>query len=96
MERLNNIHPGEVLKEEFLEPLGITQYKIAKDIGVGQTAISEIIKGRRRISIEMAVRLSKYLDTSARFWINLQNDYDIEEIEKQNKFGFIKKVMVNL
>jgi addiction module HigA family antidote len=92
MDKLNNIHPGEILKEEFLEPLSITQYRIAKDIGVGQTAISEIIKGQRRLSIEMAVRLSKYLGTSVKFWINLQNDYDIEEITSQeDKFSFIKR-----
>lgn len=76
--RLKNIHPGEVLKEEFLEPIGITQYRIAKDIGISQIKISEIIRGKRRITIDTAIRLSKYFGTSIKFWLNLQNDYDTE------------------
>lgn len=79
MTKLKNIHPGEVLSEEFLIPNNITPYKLAKDIGVPQTRISEIIKGNRRITADTALRFSKYFGTSAKFWLGLQDDYDIEE-----------------
>jgi addiction module HigA family antidote len=82
MERLKNIHPGEVLKEEFLDPMGITQYRLAKDTGIPQTRISEIVRGRRRISADTALRLGKYFGVSARFWLGLQDDYDLEEEQK--------------
>lgn len=78
MERLRNIHPGEVLKEEFLDPMGISAYRLAKDTGIPQTRISEIIKGRRRITADTALRFAKYFGVSARFWLGLQDDYDIE------------------
>jgi len=92
MDKLNNIHPGKILKEEFLRPMEITQYRIAKDIDVQQATISKIIKGERRITIDMAFRLSRYLGTSVEFWVNLQNSYDIEEIKKQeDKFSFIPR-----
>ncbi len=83
MSKLNNIHPGEILEEEFLKPLGITAYKLSQAIGVPQTRTSQILKGRRRISADTALRLSKYFGTSTKFWLGLQNDFDIEE-EKQN------------
>lgn len=79
MEKLPNIHPGEVLLEEFLIPLQISQYKLAKDLLIPQTRVSEIVKGRRRISADTALRLSKYFGTSAKFWLGLQDDYDLEE-----------------
>ncbi|MBT1178644.1 HigA family addiction module antitoxin [Bifidobacterium vespertilionis] len=69
--------PGMILKEEFLEPLGISNYRLAKTIGVSETAIGEIVKGRRSISVAMAFRLSKALGTTPQFWINLQTDYDV-------------------
>lgn len=81
MERLPNIHPGEVLKEEFLDPMGITAYRLAKDTGIPQTRISEIIKGRRRVTADTALRLAKYFGVSARFWLGLQDDFDIEKEE---------------
>ena len=81
MERLPNIHPGEVLKEEFLDPMGISAYRLAKDTGIPQTRISEIIKGRRRVTADTALRLAKYFGMSARFWLGLQDDFDIEEEE---------------
>lgn len=81
MEKLPNIHPGEVLLEEFLIPLQISQYKLAKDLLIPQTRVSEIVKGRRRISADTALRLSKYFGTSAKFWLGLQDDYDLEESE---------------
>ena len=82
--KIKNIHPGEILLEEFLLPLEISAYKLSKDIGIPQTRISEIIKGNRRITADTALRLSKYFGNSAKFWLGLQDDFDIEE-EKNNK-----------
>ncbi len=79
MSRLENIHPGEILQEEFLEPLKISAYRLSKETFIPQTRISEIVKGRRRITADTALRLSKYFGTSAKFWLGLQDDYDIEE-----------------
>jgi len=79
MIRLKNIHPGEILKEEFLEPLGISAYKLSKDLGIPQTRVSQILRGKRRITADTALRLSRYFGTSAKFWLGLQNDFDIEE-----------------
>lgn len=79
MARLSNIHPGEVLLEEFLFPLNISAYKLAKDIEIPQTRISEILKGNRRITADTALRLSKYFGNSAKFWLGLQDDFDIEK-----------------
>lgn len=79
MSRLNNIHPGEILEEEFLKPMGITAYKLSQAIGVPQTRTSQIIKGRRRITADTALRLAKFFGTSSKFWLGLQNDFDIEE-----------------
>ena len=69
--------PGEILDEEFLQPLGISRYRLAKSIGVSETAIGEIVNGKRRISTPMAWRLSKALGTTPDFWSNLQTDYDL-------------------
>jgi len=92
MKRLKNIHPGEILQEEFLEPLEITAYKLSKEIGIPQTRISTILKGNRRITADTALRLSKYFGTTAKFWLGLQDDYDIEEErkEKDAEFNAIK------
>ena len=79
MTKLPNIHPGEVLLEEFLKPMEITAYRLSKDVGIPQTRTSQIIKGKRRITADTALRLSKYFGTSVKFWLGLQNDYDIEE-----------------
>jgi addiction module HigA family antidote len=79
MKKLKNIHPGEILLEEFLIPLEISAYRLSKDIGIPQTRISEIIKGNRRITADTALRLSKYFGNSAKFWLGLQDDFDIEE-----------------
>ncbi|MEI8075987.1 MAG: HigA family addiction module antitoxin [Bacteroidota bacterium] len=93
MKKLKNIHAGEVLVEEFLTPLGITAYRLSKDIGIPQTRISEIIKCRRRITADTALRLSKYFNNSAKFWLGLQNDFDIEEEKGQleNDLNSIKQ-----
>lgn len=85
MKKLENIHPGEVLNLEFLEPLEITAYRLSKDLKIPQTRISEIIKGRRRITADTALRLSKYFGNSPKFWLGLQDDFDIEEEQKQKK-----------
>ncbi len=81
LERLNNIHPGEILDEEFLNPLGITPYRLAKDIKVQQTRISEIMKGERGITADTAIRLGLYFNTTPQFWLNLQAMYDLEEAQ---------------
>ena len=85
MEQLPNIHPGEILQEEFLIPLDISAYRLSKDIGIPQTRVSEIVKGRRRITADTALRLSYYFGTSAKFWLGLQDDYDIEKETKMKK-----------
>jgi len=90
MEKLDNIHPGEVLQEEFMKPLEITAYRLSKDLGIPQTRISEILKGRRRISADTALRFSKYFGNSAKFWLGLQDDYDIEEELNSRKREFQK------
>jgi antitoxin HigA-1 len=79
MDRLPNIHPGEVLEEEFLKPLGLTAYRLAKATKIPITRISEIVKGRRRVTADTALRLSTFFGNSPRFWLGLQNDYDLEE-----------------
>jgi addiction module HigA family antidote len=83
MAKLENIHPGEILSEEFLLPLGITAYKLAKETFMPQTRISEILKGRRRITADTALRLSKFFGTSPKFWLGLQDDYDLEEEQSE-------------
>ena len=79
MKSLKNVHPGEILLEEFLVPLDISAYRLAKDTLMPQTRISEIVKGRRRITADTALRLSRYFGNSAKFWLGLQDDFDLEE-----------------
>jgi antitoxin HigA-1 len=97
MENLQNIHPGEVLLEEFLVPMNITAYRLSSEIKIPQTRISEIIKGRRRITADTALRLSNFFGNSAKFWLGLQDDYDIEEAltAKIEEFKSIKKYKIN-
>jgi len=97
MKGLKNIHPGEVLMGEFLLPLNITAYRLSKDIDIPQTRISEIVKGNRRITADTALRLSKYFGNSAKFWLGLQDDYDLEEEQtlKQKEFESITPVTFN-
>jgi len=78
MKRLPNIHPGEVLFEEFLDPLNITAYRLAKETNIPQTRISEIIKKKRRITADTALRFSKFFGNSPEFWLGLQNDFDLD------------------
>lgn len=82
MNQLSNIHPGEVLNEEFLKPLNISAYRLSKDVRIPQTRISEIVKGRRRVTADTALRLSKYFGTTPKFWLGLQDDFDIEESQR--------------
>jgi len=91
MEKLLNIHPGEILLEEFLKPMNISAYRLSKDIGIPQTRTSEIIKGNRSITADTALRLSYYFGNSAKFWLGLQNDYDLEE-EKKTKAKDLKRI----
>ncbi len=79
MKSLKNVHPGEILLEEFLVPLDISAYRLAKDTFLPQTRISAIVKGRRRITADTALRLSRYFGNSAKFWLGLQDDFDLEE-----------------
>jgi addiction module HigA family antidote len=94
MEKLSNIHPGEILLEEFLKPLNITAYRLSKDLGIPQTRTSEIIKGHRSITADTAIRLSYYFGNSAKFWLGLQNDFDLEEEKtlKAPEFKHIKRL----
>ena len=85
MKKLKNIHPGEILQQEFLIPLEISAYRLSKDIAIPQTRISEIVKGNRRITADTALRFSKYFGNSAKFWLGLQDDFDIEEERNQKK-----------
>ena len=91
MTTLSNIHPGEVLLEEFLKPLEISAYRLAKDTEIPQTRISQIIKGKRRITADTALRLSSYFGNSAKFWLGLQVDYDIEK-ERNTNIELLKKI----
>ncbi|MAC95066.1 MAG: addiction module antidote protein, HigA family [Flavobacteriales bacterium] len=91
MEKLENVHPGEILLYEFLEPLEISAYRLSKDLKIPQTRISEIIKGRRRITADTALRLSKYFGNSAKFWLGLQDDFDIEE-GRENKRSELNEI----
>ncbi len=85
MKKLKNIHLGEILQLEFLLPLEISAYKLSKDIRIPQTRVSAIIKGNRRVTADTALRLSKYFGNSAKFWLGLQDDFDIEEERNEKK-----------
>ncbi|HEX2935936.1 MAG TPA: HigA family addiction module antitoxin [Bacteroidales bacterium] len=93
METLANVHPGEILLEEFLKPMNISAYKLSKDIGIPQTRTSSILKGDRSITADTALRLSLYFGNSPKFWLGLQDDFDLEEAlrNKQAELSKIKK-----
>ena len=93
--RMRPIHPGEILLEEFLEPMGISQYRIAKDVGVPARRINEIVHGNRAISADTALRLAKYFGTSELFWLNLQTRYDLE-VEKDRLGDRLEREVVPL
>ena len=96
MKKLKNIHPGEILLEEFLIPLEISAYKLSKDTGIPQTRVSAIIKGNRRVTADTALRFSKYFGNSAKFWLGLQDDFDIEQEHRllKNKLNAITQFSV--
>jgi addiction module HigA family antidote len=80
MTRLDPVHPGEILTEEFLRPFGITKHRLAIDLGIPATRVDQIAKGKRSISADTAIRLSLYFDNSAEFWMNLQSSYDLNKV----------------
>ena len=88
--RIKNIHPGEVLLEEFLIPMEISAYRLSKDIGIPQTRVSEILKGRRRLTADTCLRLSRYFGNTAQFWMGLQSEYDIEEAQNRLKAALLR------
>ena|SRR3990172_2477949 len=85
MKHLKNIHPGEVLQEEFLGPMGISVYRLAKETGLSQTHLGQIIRGERNITAETALKIGRFLNTGPAFWMNLQALYDIEEAERRHR-----------
>ena len=97
MNKIKNIHPGEILLEEFLIPLKVTAYRLSKEVGIPQTRVSEIIKGNRGISADTAWRLSKFFGNSPKFWLGLQDDFDLEEEfrNKENTLNKIKKFRIH-
>lgn len=94
IEKLKNVHPGEILLEEFLIPMNISAYRLSKDLEIPQTRISMILKGKRRITADTALRLSSYFGNSAKFWLGLQDDFDIEE-ENTFQNGLFAKIRLN-
>ena len=88
---LDNVHPGEVLLEEFLKPLGVSQNSLARAVNVPPRRINEIVHGKRSVSADTAVRLSRFFGTSEKFWLGLQDDYDLEEARKKVDLVEIKR-----
>jgi len=90
MGKLANIHPGEILLEEFLKPMGISAYRLSKDTEIPQSRVSQILKGNRRMTADTALRLSSYFGNSPKFWLGLQDDFDIEEENSVNNDVFTR------
>lgn len=84
MDLLKNPHPGDILLEDFMKPLNITAYRLAMETDMPQTRLSEIIHGRRRITADTAIRLAKRFGNDPRFWLGLQNDFDLEEVQRKH------------
>ncbi len=93
---LPNIHPGEILKEDFLDEMNVSAYHLAKEINVPETRISEIIHGKRSITADTAIRFSKFFGTTAEFWLNLQNLYDLEEETNNHSLEFETIIPINI
>lgn len=81
--RIPNVHPGDVLLEDFLKPMAISQYRLAKEISVSESTVSDMVNGRRGVTADIALRLARFFGVSAQFWLNLQEMYDIEEAERK-------------
>lgn len=94
MKRLAPVHPGEVLREDFLAPLGVTQYRLAKSLSVPARRINEIVHGKRAITADTALRLARFFGTSERFWLNLQTGYDLEVERDRLSKRLLKEVAV--
>ncbi len=92
MKKLTPAHPGQILLEEFIRPLGLTQYRVAKDAGIPQPSMTQIVKGRRAVSVENALRLGLYFGTTPEFWLNLQTDYDLRILRKGKLKAIEKQV----
>ena len=95
MEKLKNITPGEILQEEFLIPMGISQYRLAKELDIPQTRISGIVNGSRRITADTALRLSLFFGNSAKFWLGLQDDFDIENAKSLQSSVYLQIERMN-
>jgi len=95
MEKLKNITPGEILQEEFLIPMGISQYRLAKELDIPQTRISGIVNGSRRITADTALRLSLFFGNSAKFWLGLQDDFDIENAKSLQSSVYLQIEKMN-
>jgi addiction module HigA family antidote len=91
MNRIPNIHPGEILSEDFLKPMGISAYRLSKGANLDQTRISEIIRGKRSVTADTALRLARFFGNSPEFWLNLQAHYDLEQ-KKQEMEKELKKI----
>jgi addiction module HigA family antidote len=91
---LSLVTPGEMLVEEFLKPLGLTEYRLAKDIGVAPRRVNEKVNGKRAISTDTAFRLSQYFGNSSHFWLNLQADYDLRRMERNGELPKIERCAV--
>jgi addiction module HigA family antidote len=85
------IAPGQILEEEFMEPLGLTAYRVAKELSVAPIAISQIVRGKRAITAEMALRLGEYFGNTPQFWLNLQSNYELRRLQREAKF--LKKLV---
>ncbi len=92
--QLPPIHPGEILLDEFIKPMGITQYRLAKDISVPPRRINEIVHGKRSISADTALRLGRFFGVSPQFWLNLQNRFDLEVMEDKLENRLEKEVQI--
>ena len=89
---MHSIHPGEILAEEFLKPMGLTQYRLGSDTGIPHSRITAIVKGRRSITAETAMRLARYFGTTPGFWLNLQKTYDLEIAEDKSAERIVREV----
>ena len=88
------VHPGKVLREDFMKPLGLSQYRLAKDIGVSPIRISQIVRGKRSITVDTAMRLARYFSTSVAVWLRLQVRYDLEVAEREKRERINREVKV--
>lgn len=95
MKKLKAIHPGKILIKEFMEPLGISQYKLAKDIGVPVTRINQIVKSKRSLTVDTCIRLGTYFGTSFEFWVNLQAKYNLELLTQKDILKIQKQILLN-